>query len=277
MSSAKDSSNNNDGVQDSGPSEPSDNGKGILTPGPSPHSSEAFPLHSITRDNDINNVDKPSAMFTSSNVDALVGGLVGAAIVVLATVIFGWCFIRRRRRRQEALNRSFAVTQEPFFTAPFPSGLSPMVHSSSGMMSPSTSTSPTSHSYMSQTSVPEVPVSMTGFLSPEARNTSPILRKKPVPYLDVSVSRSGSISLPTNKMTNPFADPGPSSLSEPLKNPFDDPEGTEVAPDVPKQAVLPATSAAERRFSDDSVTSVTSTGAPKKASILFSVFYLPLT
>lgn len=206
---------------------------------------------------------------TSSNKGALVGGFVGAAIFVLATAIFGWCFIRRRRRRQETLNRSLAATQESLFTETFPSGLSSMVPSSA-MMPPSKSISPASHSYMSRTSVSEVPMSMSGPFTPQARVISPSsMRKKPVPYIDVPISHSRSISFlavtglnPEEKTTDPFADPGPSSASGSLRNPFDDPV------DVPKLAVPPASSA-ERRFSDASVTSVTSTGSPKQASIFF--------
>ncbi|KAG6901026.1 hypothetical protein C0995_002049 [Termitomyces sp. Mi166 len=101
--------------------------------------------------------------------------------------------------------------------------------------------------------------------------TSPTsVRKKPVPYLDIPISRPGSISIsvgtalnPIEKATDPFADPEPNTASEPLKNPFDDPQGTRMALDVPKLVVHPATPV-EKRLSDTSVNSFTSTGAPKE-------------
>ncbi|KAG6876817.1 hypothetical protein C0992_011655 [Termitomyces sp. T32_za158] len=123
---------------------------------------------------------------------------------------------------------------------------------------------------MSQTKASEVPMSVSGLPIPQNQIISPTtVRKKPVPYLDVPILGPESISLSAvmdEKATDPFADPEPSSTSGPLKNPFDDPKDAEAAPDVSKLAVLPA-AYVERRYSDESVVSYTSTGAPKKYGI----------
>ncbi|KAG5350825.1 hypothetical protein C0989_009123 [Termitomyces sp. Mn162] len=211
---------------------------------------------------------------------ALVGGLVGAGIIILGIAIFGWCFMRRRRRRrQEALNSSSVATEESFLPALRHSGSPPPpIHSGSAMMSTSAYTSPASYSSrMSQSSVSEVPVRASASFTSQAGTISPTsVRRKPVPYLDVPISgpefTSFSITAaldPTRKTADPFADPDTSATSGPLKNPFDDPEGTGVALNVPMLAVLPATPHAEKRISDASVNSVTSTGAPKEYGIAF--------
>ncbi|KAG6820149.1 hypothetical protein H0H93_004731 [Arthromyces matolae] len=190
---------------------------------------------------------------SNTSLGAVVGGSIGAAILLLAIAVFACCFIRRRRRREEALQNIFAHTPEPFFPAP--------LHSSAPMMTTSstTYTSPASYpSFMSQTnsfharsmstagSSPRLTVtaSRTSLPSntgtslqrgPSSSSTSSSTstsstnhsRKKPVPYLDVPVSRPGSISLsgaaklnPISQAVDPFADP--QHGMQPLKNPFDD-------------------------------------------------------
>ena len=173
--------------------------------------------------------------------------------------------MRRRRRRQEALNSS-----ESFLPTPRHSDLS---SSNPGSITTSTSadTYTASHSSgMNQFNMSEVPVPTSAPFGSQPYVISPrsIGNRKSVPYLDVAISRPGSKAVasldPIQKTTDPFADADTSTMLEPLRNPFDDPEGPGMALDVSQLLVLPGSPHAEKRISGTSVNSFSSTGAPKE-------------
>ncbi|KAG6872763.1 hypothetical protein C0995_006802 [Termitomyces sp. Mi166 len=156
---------------------------------------------------------------TNTNVGTLVGGTISAVILVIAITVFGWCFMRRRRRRphDEALHRQSLPTTEESFSATsefFPSWNSgspsnPLLRDSrSAIMSTDAYTGTFPAFYMNQTIVPEVPNSIPVSAAPMTS-----VRKKSMSYPNVSISRPGSILIsavavnPIEETIDPFADP----------------------------------------------------------------------
>jgi hypothetical protein len=180
----------------------------------------------------------------------MIGGGVGAVIVLLAISLLAWVLMRRRRRNQEI--RAFLIASpDPFphyenntpsQAASSPSGprrMTIQTYPSTSMPRPTFSSAEDPD--MTETAIYRAPITTT--------------RKKPIPFLDnpdlgldnrlsmQSASTSSTLTPPLNPVhvhpvaaENPFADP--------VRNPFEDPN-----PGVPAVMVLPATPLSDKRHS----------------------------
>lgn len=171
----------------------------------------------------------------------MIGGIIGAAIVILAVALLALCLMRRRRRNQEI--RTFIVASpDPF---PHTAKPSPQATSSS---SPPPGLRRMTIQTVAPTSMPRATFSDLG-LPNMTENTndrapSTVTRKKPVPFLnDLDLGMEDRLSVrsvspfsisPGQDHARPVAAEDP--FTDPVRNPFEDPR-----PAVPAVVVHPAT------------------------------------
>lgn len=164
----------------------------------------------------------------------MIGGIIGAAIVVLAVALLALCLMRRRRRNQDI--RAFIVASPdpfPHTAIPSPQAASPSPPPGVRRMAIQT-VAPTS---MSRATFSDLGLpNMTENTIDRAPST--VTRKKPVPFLnDLDLGTEDRLSVrsvsPSAMNLSPVAE---DPFADPARNPFEDPR-----PGVPAVVVHPAT------------------------------------